>query len=449
MAPGVRGQVAGQRSELAVPHSPSPSARGHGGAAGRASVSLEQRPRCPAPHCTRSSPRRRGLSAAPAPLRAGGARHLFLVPFLVPFLIPRLSLRASFPARGRPAQPPLQLPGGSRRPPSLPRPHGWEEPEEEEEGDGGDCGVPALPRQFPPSTGRGAPRIPRGGSGCPHPARRSCSRHPGSAAPAPAATAAGCAPPAPSRGPSSCPQLPRGRPGGAGAAAGWDGAADGAGGAAPPAVPGGSGCRGAAGARGSRRAPVAVTAMAVTAAHAQAGPRVSSDEPEPAGSRSAAGGGCGSAGGDTARARRDTAVMAPHLARTNRAAVCVARQPFASVHAHLPETWCAQRARATPNRASPTPAHGRQPCGGTNALHAHSRQPCDGTHSLHTLYTYTPTAGSHVLAQMPYTHFTHTAGSHAAIHSLYTHLTHGDVIACTPRTRPHTHVALCTHQPEL
>lgn len=192
-------------------------------------------------------------------------------------------------------------------------------------------GVPALPRQFPPGTqGTARPLQLPGRLGVRPPLMPQLLPHPGIAAPAPGSNCRGLrppglhpGPPGCPRGPSSCPQLPPrpGPAGGAAAAAGCGGAGDGAGGAAPPAA----GVRGPRarhgeeprGGRGSRRAPLTVTAMAVTAAHAQAVPACPQMSPSPQG---AAARGAGAAappvgtrhghGGDTAQRPGHRAAMA-------------------------------------------------------------------------------------------------------------------------------------------
>lgn len=152
------------------------------------------------------------------------------------------------------------------------------------------------------------------------------------------------------------------------------------------------------GARGSQQALGAMTVMTVTAAaaHAQAGPLVSSDEPEPAGSRSAGGGGCGTAGGDTARAQRGhgTQPWARHRA-------CAHAQYTHLYVWHTPLTHTTQSCvwRITLSHL----------CTHTCARNCLSH----GTHTMHvppqTLPALHPhTAGSHVMAPTPYTHFTHS-----------------------------------------
>lgn len=238
-------------------------------------------------------------------------------------------------------------------------------------------GEPGLP-------GQGGTAHPRPFRSCPQP---SC---PGSAAPA-----AGWAPRL-SPGPlqlSPAPPSPGAGPGGAAAAAGCGGAADGAGGAAPAAPgmcgrdgeeprgrsgvapgPGGGGDAGGDGGGGS----------------CAGGSRVSSDEPEPAGSRSAAGGGCGSAGGTRhGHTALGTAPgpgaprCAPRPLGHSRALAPRSRvrahKAVTPVHTHLREPWHTHHTRATPNAPGLSPAH------------------------------------SHVVGHTPYTRFTHAHPQQAAV----------------------------------
>lgn len=296
----------------------------------RASVSLQQRAGWRAPQSLRPSPHCRGPQGVPDPRPACFRLRCGLGEEGTCFGSPRLSrpqCQCSCTGQGRGAprspRPSLRLPGSSRRPlaPCPPLLHhgrgtGWEEQEGEEEDDEGICHCHCPPLGVCPapsvshSTGQGLegtahppPLAAAVGEaqGAPSPSSRSYSWYSGQQLPR-------AGPPrAPSRGPpavlGASPAVPsspdpRVQPG-----MGPEQLRGGMGPEEPlPPAPGICG----PGARGSHQAPGAMTAMTVTAAaaHAQAGLRVSSDEPEPAGSRSAGGGGCGTAGGDTARAQR-------------------------------------------------------------------------------------------------------------------------------------------------